>query len=176
MATLKSQYRSYLIENPGSSYSFDEWKENVLKPMLNDAFEELKDWDNTLLDGLEDESVVTYLIRELIENRLMALRYDKDNTLDEIINRAKAMEEQRMLRLIEYSRTMTTPAAPADYVVREFNKEEEADICPICNAPLKREGSSLHVWDAEYECGRHIWGAIDSNIIDVKVECPKKNC
>jgi predicted AAA+ superfamily ATPase len=67
-------------------------------------------------------SVVTYLIRELMENRLLALRYDKDSTLDEIVDRAKAMEEQKMHRLVEYSREMTTPTAPVDYVVREFKK------------------------------------------------------
>jgi hypothetical protein len=114
MATLESQYRSYLVENPGSSYSFEEWQENVLKPILNNASMNIKE---------DTESVVTYLIRELVENRLLALRYDKDNTLNEIVNRAKAMEEQKMLQLVNYSQVMTTAAAPVEYVVREFKKD-----------------------------------------------------
>ena len=59
--TLEQQYEQYLKDNPASTYSFDEWKDKVFHPMLEnfvrmsyDFFkEELKDWDNTLMDGLD---------------------------------------------------------------------------------------------------------------------------
>jgi hypothetical protein len=62
MATLEAQYQSYLKENPDSTYTFDEWKENVFHPRLESFVrysydfdkEELKDWDVTLMDGLDD--------------------------------------------------------------------------------------------------------------------------
>jgi hypothetical protein len=59
--TLESQYKDYLKDHPDSTYTFDEWKENVFHPMLEKLIimsqeydRELKDWDNTLMDGLED--------------------------------------------------------------------------------------------------------------------------
>jgi hypothetical protein len=60
--TLESQYKEYLQDNPDSSYTFDEWKEKVVRPILEAFIQELekfkddiKDWDATLMDGLEDE-------------------------------------------------------------------------------------------------------------------------
>ncbi len=59
--TLESQYKEYIKDNPDSTYSFDEWKHKVFHPMLASFViasldeEDLKDWDNTLMDGLEDE-------------------------------------------------------------------------------------------------------------------------
>ena len=60
MSTLEQQYKYYLKDNPESTYTFDEWKEKVFHPMLESFVrsslgdEDLKDWDNTLMDGLED--------------------------------------------------------------------------------------------------------------------------
>ena len=60
--TLESQYKEYLQNNPDSTYSFDEWKHKVFHPILEAFIQELekfkddiKDWDVTLMDGLEDE-------------------------------------------------------------------------------------------------------------------------
>ena len=72
MATLKTQYENYLKENPNVSY--DEWLDilknklsSIGEPYVSDDFqigpdgafehtdEDLSDWDNTLMDGLEDE-------------------------------------------------------------------------------------------------------------------------
>ena len=60
--TLEQQYKQYLQDNPDSTYSFDEWKEKVVRPILEAFIQELekfkddiKDWDVTLMDGLEDE-------------------------------------------------------------------------------------------------------------------------
>jgi len=60
--TLEQQYKQYLQDNPDSTYSFDEWKEKVVRPILEAFIQELekfkddiKDWDATLMDGLEDE-------------------------------------------------------------------------------------------------------------------------
>lgn len=38
----------------------------------------------------------------------------------------------------------------------DFNK------CHHCGSSIKDEGSSLHCWHIEYECGYRIWGAIDT--------------
>jgi hypothetical protein len=50
MAKLETQYEEYLKKVPTSTYSFDEWLIEVWKP----EFEELKEWDVTLSDGLDD--------------------------------------------------------------------------------------------------------------------------
>lgn len=34
--------------------------------------------------------------------------------------------------------------------------------CHFCGSAIKREGSSLHAWDIEYDCGLRIFGAIDT--------------
>lgn len=56
MATLETQYENYMSENPNSTYSFEEWFDNVwrLKFVYWDD-EDMSDWDNTLLDGLDDK-------------------------------------------------------------------------------------------------------------------------
>ena len=41
MATLETQYKNYLLENPDSKFTFDEWKE-WLGNQLNEALEDLK--------------------------------------------------------------------------------------------------------------------------------------
>jgi hypothetical protein len=41
MATLETQYKNYLLENPNSKFTFDEWKE-WLGNQLNEALEDLK--------------------------------------------------------------------------------------------------------------------------------------
>lgn len=46
-------------------------------------------------------------------------------------------------------------------------------ICSVCGSKLKREGCSLHAWDVEYECGHHMYGAIDSDETFVNKECPQ---
>jgi len=68
MATLETQYKNYLKENPESTFTFEEWSlcywrfsnmevppHNGLRP-INEYAEELSDWDVTLMDGLENES------------------------------------------------------------------------------------------------------------------------
>lgn len=48
-------------------------------------------------DGLyKQRTAVTWLITELIQNRLMALRYDKDSVFNEIIQKAKQMEKEQI--------------------------------------------------------------------------------
>ena len=42
------------------------------------------------------QTAVTWLINELIQNRLMALRYDADNMFGEIIEKAKQMEKEQL--------------------------------------------------------------------------------
>jgi hypothetical protein len=60
MSTLEKQYVYYLKDHPESTYTFDEWKEKVFHPMLESFVrtsldeEDLKDWDDTLMDGLDD--------------------------------------------------------------------------------------------------------------------------
>ena len=66
MATLETQYQNYLKENPTSTLTYDEWMDKKLWDIYvsddfqigpDGAFERTddKDWDVTLMDGLEDE-------------------------------------------------------------------------------------------------------------------------
>lgn len=64
MATLETQYQNYLKENPTSTLTYDEWLDKRLWQIYvsddfqigpDGAFEDLSDWDVTLMDGLEDE-------------------------------------------------------------------------------------------------------------------------
>jgi hypothetical protein len=41
MATLETQYKNYLLKNPDSKFTFDQWKE-WLGNQLNEALEDLK--------------------------------------------------------------------------------------------------------------------------------------
>ncbi len=41
MATLETQYKNYLLGNPDSKFTFEEWKE-WLGNQLNEALEDLK--------------------------------------------------------------------------------------------------------------------------------------
>ena len=58
MATLQTQYKNYLQENPTSELTYDEWMEQVWTSYIRnfqiDYKEDLSDWDVTLLDGLDD--------------------------------------------------------------------------------------------------------------------------
>jgi hypothetical protein len=58
MATLQTQYKNYLQENPTSKLTYDEWMEQIWASyIINfqiDYKEDLSDWDVTLLDGLDD--------------------------------------------------------------------------------------------------------------------------
>ena len=44
-----------------------------------------------------EQTVVTWLINELIQNKLMALRYDADNVFNEIIAKAEQIEKEQRL-------------------------------------------------------------------------------
>lgn len=48
------------------------------------------------------------------------------------------------------------------------------DACPICNAEIAKEGSSLHCWSIEYCCGMCILGGIGSDNFVVEKDCPLK--
>ena len=58
MATLQTQYKNYLQENPTSKLTYDEWMEQIWTSYIRnfqiDHKEELSDWDVTLLDGLDE--------------------------------------------------------------------------------------------------------------------------
>jgi len=43
------------------------------------------------------KSVVEFLINELLQNKLLALRYDKDNVINEIIAKANEMHKQEII-------------------------------------------------------------------------------
>ncbi len=64
MATLETQYQNYLKENPTPTLTYNEWLDKKLWQIYvsddfqigpDGAFEDLSDWDVTLMDGLEDE-------------------------------------------------------------------------------------------------------------------------
>jgi hypothetical protein len=68
------------------------------------------------------KSVVDYLIEELLKNRLLALRYDADGKIDEIIQKAKELEKEQAIKTLEFGHTIFTKSAPMEYVIREFEK------------------------------------------------------
>ena len=39
MSTLETQYEKYLSENPDSKFTFEDWKQKVLKPMATRIME-----------------------------------------------------------------------------------------------------------------------------------------
>jgi hypothetical protein len=60
MTSLQTQYDNYLKENPTSTLTYDEWMEQIWEPIISENFqtdsdEDMSDWDNTLMDGLDDE-------------------------------------------------------------------------------------------------------------------------
>jgi hypothetical protein len=72
---LESQYKQWLLENPDHYLTYDEWFKKWgeinglpinFEPVISDDFQigpdgafeysdDIEDWDNTLLDGLEEE-------------------------------------------------------------------------------------------------------------------------
>ena len=58
-------------------------------------------------------------------------------------------------------------------------KIEDTSKCYSCGSSIKRQGSSLHAWDIEYECGARIFGAIDTNHhgeeVAIDPKCPKND-
>lgn len=75
MATLQTQYKNYLKENPNSTLTFVEWFKKWgeinnlpanFEPYISDDFQigpdgafeyedPIEDWDDTLMDGIEDD-------------------------------------------------------------------------------------------------------------------------
>ena len=45
MATLETQYRNYLLDNPNSQITFEQWKSDILMPPIKVA---LKDIDKKI--------------------------------------------------------------------------------------------------------------------------------
>jgi hypothetical protein len=63
MSKLETQYKNYLKDNPDSNYTYNEWVDNVLTPILEmcrDDQEDMLIWDVTLLDGLEDDRLIDF--------------------------------------------------------------------------------------------------------------------
>lgn len=46
----------------------------------------------------KQQTAVTWLIGELISNKLMALRYDSDNTFNELVAKAREMEKDQSVK------------------------------------------------------------------------------
>ena len=42
MATLETQYKNFLLENPKSKLTFEEWKREVLEPMATNILEQVE--------------------------------------------------------------------------------------------------------------------------------------
>jgi galactose-1-phosphate uridylyltransferase len=68
------------------------------------------------------KSIVDQLVGELLKNRLLALRYDKDNLMNEVVHRMKQTEKEQIIELLKFCHTMFTKDAPMEYVISEFEK------------------------------------------------------
>ena len=78
-------------------------KDSPAADIIKAAKEEKQAFKETVESGnSKQQTVVTWLINELIQNRLMALRYDADNTFGEIIEKAKQMEKEQSKQEYEY--------------------------------------------------------------------------
>ena len=79
MSKLEPQYINYLKDNPDSNYTYNEWVDNVLTPILEmcrDDQEDMLIWDVTLLDGLEDDRLIDFKETiNIISEHLNNLKY-----------------------------------------------------------------------------------------------------
>jgi hypothetical protein len=79
MSKLETQYKNYLKDNPDSNYTYNEWVDNVLTPILEmcgDDQEDMLIWDVTLLDGLEDDRLIDFKETiNIISEHLNNLKY-----------------------------------------------------------------------------------------------------
>jgi len=95
--TLESQYEDYKKQNPESTYTFDEWRENVLGPIITSAMEQLvpsidsalKEQKEKAKPDTEEEpkDTETSLLEELIqilkpEDQLVPEAFHKKNLSD----------------------------------------------------------------------------------------------
>jgi len=86
MERFKTEYENYLKSNPNSKHTYDEWLVNVFFQKYNydgEELEEMKLWDVTLFDGLEDEREVDFKeTATKISNHLKNLSYDNGDISD----------------------------------------------------------------------------------------------
>jgi hypothetical protein len=59
---------------------------------------------------------IDFLLGELLQNKLLALRYDKDDTMNEIVAKAKEIHKQEIITSWEEGNT--------DYLIKLENGEE----------------------------------------------------
>ena len=80
---------------------------------------------NKPMEKNKQQTVVTFLINELLQNRLLALRYDADNTFNEIIQKAdKLFQEQIIKAANDADKTdfWTKYGSFEDYYNKNYNK------------------------------------------------------
>jgi hypothetical protein len=57
---------------------------------------------------------IDFLLGELLENKLLALRYDKDDTMNEIVAKAKEMHKREIIEAsihtVQYNENLTLDA------------------------------------------------------------------
>jgi hypothetical protein len=56
-------------------------------------------------------------------------------------------------------------------MIKLTQDSNDLTFCPICKAKQIRDGSSLHGWDIEYECGCVLMGAIGDADIYIDKPC-----
>jgi len=90
----------------------------------------------------KQQTAVTWLIAELISNKLMALRYDSDNTFGEIIEQAKQLEKEQLEN--------AKPQIISNCVIKEIADED-------IKRKIKKEYNYTHYEDRLWMVQGAVW-------------------
>jgi len=83
MTRLQTQYKNYLKRNPDSDYSYEEWRENVLTPILQKS-QNLSDHNSYWINEMENKErdIKFTEISKGISEHLSNLKYDNGDLSD----------------------------------------------------------------------------------------------
>jgi hypothetical protein len=66
---------------------------------------------------------IDFLLGELLQNKLLALRYDKDDTMNEIVAKAKEMHKQEIINTVLDVGSFMSREEAEQYYQETFKKD-----------------------------------------------------